>query len=268
MIDDPEQVKMFEEGNEWRREFFEYSQEVTVNSCGFRLVGEYYDFGYDKAVIIIPGRMETLQYSCYFAAQYPKSGYNVLVIDNRSHGLSEGKYNCLGYREYADILKWGELLHDEFGINCIVCHGICIGAATALYAMVREDCPAYFKGLVADGMFTTFRDSFTNHLIKDKRPKFPTVFNVMTLISLHSKANAFKDGPITRIDHMCRPILFLYSLQDKFSLPEQAQKLYEKCPSKKKLVWFEKGVHSHLRINAQQKYDESIADFLEEEIGG
>jgi esterase/lipase len=134
--------------------------------------------------------------------------------------------------------------------------------------MVRDDCPDYFKGLVADGMFTTFRDSFTNHLIKDKRPKFPTVFNVMTLISLHSKANAFKDGPITRIDNMRRPILFLYSKQDEFSIPAEAEQLYEKCPSEKRIVWFDKGVHSHLRINAQEKYDKAIATFLEEEIGG
>jgi hypothetical protein len=267
MKNDPEQVRMFVEGEAWRKEFLGNCSEVAITSCGFRLVGEYFDFGNHKAVIIIPGRMETLQYSCYFAVQYQKSGYNVLVIDNRSHGLSEGKYNNLGYKEYADILNWGEFLHTTYGIDNIVCHGICIGAATALYAMVRPECPAYFKGLVADGMFLNFRASFTNHLTLDKRPKFPTVFNVMLLISLHAKANAFKDGPITRIQDMKLPVLFLYSKQDKFSLPNEAQQLYDACPSQKQLVWFEKGVHSHLRINAPERYDGAIVQFLEETVG-
>ena len=59
------------------------------------------------------------------------------------------------------------------------------------------------------------------------------------------------------------PILFLYGRQDIFSLPEKSQKLYDTCTSlHKKIVWFDKGAHSHLRINNKEAYDNAIKEFV------
>ena len=149
-----EQQRMFDEGEQWERKNQPFHKTLSVVSDKFKLIGEYYDFGSDKAVIIVPGRMETCTYSCYFAPQYEKSGYNVLTIDNRSHGLSEGRYNCLGLKEWRDLIAWAKLLHDEHGVKTVVFHGICIGAATCMLAVTNEQCPDYIKGLVTDGMYT------------------------------------------------------------------------------------------------------------------
>ncbi len=99
---DKELQTMFDEGKKWGEENEKYRKHVEIDSCGFHLVGEYFDFGFDKAVIIIPGRSESGTYSYYFSEPYKKSGYNVLAIDNRCHGLSEGKYNTLGLKEFQD----------------------------------------------------------------------------------------------------------------------------------------------------------------------
>lgn len=264
MTTDKEQMEMFSTGEKWLETYKKFSSDVKINSEGFNLAGIYFDFGFKKSVIIIAGRSESCLYCCYFAEPYRKSGYNVLVIDNRCHGLSDGKYNTVGYKEYADILAWGKFLHDEKNNESVICHGICIGSTTALYALIRPECPDYMKGLIADGMFTTFKESFSNHLIDQHRLQFPTTQIVMLLLSIHSGENAFKKGPVTVIQDYKKPILFLYSKQDKFSLPKNAEELYSKCNSKKKLVWFEKGVHSHLRINAPEKYDDSICEFVKE----
>ena len=72
------------------------------------------------------------------------------------------------------------------------------------------------------------------------------------------------DGPIFRIDRLRKPILMLQSKEDKYSLPHRAKDLYAKCPSPKRLVYFEKGAHSHIKINAPAKYDKVIVDFLRE----
>lgn len=258
--DDLEQIEMYEQGEKWGELYSDKMQEVRVKSEKYLLAGQYFDFGAKKAVIIIAGRQEGCRYSCYFAEPYRKSGYNVLVIDNRAHGLSDGRYNCVGYKEWVDIIEWARFLHDEKANAHIICHGICIGASTALFALEKKECPEYIKGLIADGMYINFRESFKNHL--DGKPKFPILQLVMLWISIVAKANAFKDGPITMIDKVDRPILFLYSKQDKFSTPEKAQELFDKCVSKKELVWFEKGVHSHVRINNQEKYDNAIIDFV------
>ena len=57
----------------------------------------------------------------------------------------------------------------------------------------------------------------------------------------------------------------LHSKEDKYSVPKNAQKLYDLCPSKRKrLVWFDHGAHSMLRITDTEKYDASIKEFLSE----
>ncbi|MBQ2551616.1 MAG: alpha/beta hydrolase [Treponema sp.] len=261
---DKEQMTMFAEGEEWGESYKDFREEVSIESAGFKLAAQYFDFGNDKACIVIAGRSESCLYSCYFAEPYRKMGYNLLLLDNRCHGLSEGKYNTTGFTEYVDVLAWGKFLHEKKNMKSVICHGICMGAAAALYAMVDESCPDYMQGLVSDGLFTTFRDSFYNHLVKDKHLTFPTTPVMMLLLKRHAHADTFHDGPIARIQNYKKPILFLYSREDKFSLPEEAERLYEKCRSPKKLVWFDKGVHSHVRINNKEKYDQAICDFVQE----
>lgn len=263
---DQEQIEMFAQGQKWLENYSSRKESVHIVSEGFNLYGEYFDFGFDKAAIIIAGRSEGCTYSCYFSDPYRAAGYNVLVIDNRSHGLSDGKFNNVGFKEWPDIINWAKFLHQEKACKSIVCHGICIGSAAALYAFTSADCPEYMNALVADGMFSRFRDIFENHLKKRHHAKFPTSNIVMLLISIASGRNAFKDGPVNYIGKMKKPVLFIYSREDKFSPPDMGQKMYDLCQAPKKLVWFEHGVHSHVRINAPEKYDQTIISFLKENV--
>lgn len=258
---DDEQVRMYDQGIAWAEENKAAQKPVDVYSGKYHLFGEYFDFGFKKAVIIIAGRSEGCTYSYYFAKPYKESGFNVLVIDNRAHGLSDGRYNCVGIKEYADIIAWAKLLHDDLNNESVICHGICIGSAAALYAMTCADAPDYLNGLVAEGMFMTFYESFRNHMIADKRPLFPVLGEVMLLMRIFSGVNVKKHGPVYCINKMKKPVLFLHSKADKFSLPETVPSLYEMCGGPKQLVWFEKGAHSHIRINNEADYDKAIIDF-------
>ena len=75
--EDEEQQRMFAEGKEWGDANEQYRKTVDITNDGFHLVGEYFDFGFDRAVIIIPGRMESGTYSYYFSEPYKESGFNV-----------------------------------------------------------------------------------------------------------------------------------------------------------------------------------------------
>lgn len=264
--EDEEYHRMFDIGMEWAKRNEADKQEVCVTSDGLKLVGEYFDFGFNRAAIIIAGRTESLLYSYYFAEPFQRAGWNVLVIDNRAHGLSEGKVSSLGYKEYRDILAWCKLLHGRFGNKQIFLHGICIGASTALFAAVSKDCPDYVIGLSVEGMYVNFYQSFLNHMKVDRpnRIRFPIMQEVMFHIWALSGANVVTDGPIKRIKKLNKPILMLHSKQDQYSLPEKAQLLYDICPAKKRLVWFDSGLHSRIRINNTEQYDNSIVDFLSE----
>lgn len=261
-----EQMQMWNAGVAWAEQKRENMVEVEIENDGFRLFGEYYDFGKDRCVIILPGRCESLMYSYYFAPPYEKAGFNVLVIDTRCHGKSDGIYNTIGVKERKDVLAWGKVANERFGNQEIYIHGICIGTASGLYALADENCPAYFKGLVTEGCFVSFRETFKRHMIADKRPLFPVLDLVMLHINKYTGTNVYRQTPLRAIRKM-RPdlrFLFLYGKLDIFSLPEKSQKLFDACASQdKKLVWFDKGGHSHLRINNTQTYDETIIEFFE-----
>ena len=261
---DKEITRMFHIGMDWAEKYAEKKREVDVYSGKYHLFGEYFDFGFDKAAIIIAGSTESLLYSYYFAEPYRAAGYNVLVIDNRSHGKSDGRLNSLGYNEHRDILRWAQMLHDDFGNSLVFMHGICIGASNALFALTADDCPDYLQGMAAEGMFTCFYESLYYHIKEAKQPVYPALPEVRGYIKLFTGYDIKNDGPIFRIPKLKKPILMLQSKEDKYSLPERAKDLYERCNAPKRLVYFEKGAHSHIKINASEKYDKNIIDFLHE----
>ena len=64
---------------------------------------------------------------------------------------------------------------------------------------------------------------------------------------------------------MTKPMLFFYSKEDIYSDPADVQKLFERCAApQKEIDWFEKGIHSHIRINDEARYDALIENFLKE----
>ena len=263
--DNEEQLKMWNDGIAWMEPNRSKITEVSVESDGFKLYGEYFDFGSDRCVIILPGRCESLIYSYYFAEPYEKAGFNILAVDTRCHGKSEGKYNTIGVKESHDVLKWAELVHDKFSNKEVYIHGICIGTSSGIFAMTNKNCPDYLKGLVTEGCFVSFRETFKRHMMADNRPLFPVLDMVMLLINKHTGTNVYKDKPIRAIKHINHNarILFLYGKKDIFSIPEKSQKLFDACAATdKQLVWFEKGGHSHLRINNTEEYDNAIIKFF------
>lgn len=263
--DDEEQQRMFEIGEMWGKENEQYHRSVSIMSGKYKLYGEYFDFGCDKTVIIVPGRMETCVYSYFFAPPYKKSGYNVLAIDNRSHGLSDGRYNTVGMKEYKDILAWAKFAHDTCGSKKVFFHGICIGSATTLLAFV-SGAPEYMQGLAADGMYLSFKSMLEKRIKERHHKPQPCTNMIIWMITLISGKNPAKNGPVSHIDKMKKPMLFLYSKEDVYSDPKEVMELYEKCGGEKRIEWFDKGIHSHVRINAPEKYDKVIEDFLREKV--
>ncbi len=258
-------LEMYDAGMAWSLEHAEKKQDVHIVSEGLNLYGEFFDFGSDKTVILVAGRTEGLCYNYYFARPYGECGFNVLTVDNRAHGHSEGKYNTVGFEEHKDLLNWAKYVHENHHSQRVIFHGICIGSAGSLYALTSDGCPDYIQGIVADGMYPNFWESFRNHMIELKKPMYglPFINGWMKLLTGHS----MRYGPIDVIEKLDRPILMLHGKQDLYSLPSEAERLFAKCGSQnKRIVWFEEGTHSMLRYADPEKYDRAIKAFLEETV--
>jgi len=258
-----EQVAMWNEGCRWADANKDRMTEHQIVNDSLKLCGEYYDFGGDSCVIILPGRCESLMYSYYFAPSYAESGVNVLVIDTRAHGLSEGVYNSIGVYESGDVRAWISYISERFGIKRFYLHAICIGSAAAIKAMTDDDPPACVEGIICEGCFTTFRETFKEHMKADNRPLFPVLDLVMHYLKKNAKADTAKYAPIRMVPKLRCRILFMAGKKDVFSLPPKTEQLFAACNSpEKELVWFDKGGHSHLRINNTEKYDDTVKNFI------
>ncbi len=263
--DNEEQMDMWNKGVEWAEENKACKSDVMIENQGFKLYGEYFDFGFDRAVIILPGRCESLMYSYFFAPPYKTAGYNVLVVDSRCCGKSDGKYLTFGEEESKDVIKWVEFLEKTYPLKEIYFHSICVGCTSGIFALENPLCPQIVKGIVLDGCFVNFRETFKEHMIVDKRPVYPVLDLVMWHIKKNTGVNVVKRSPINSMANMDRRMLFLFGKQDVFSVPPKSKKLFEACASKdKKIVWFDKGGHSHLRINDMEKYDREVIEFLKD----
>ena len=77
-------------------------------------------------------------------------GHNLLLIDQRAHGRSQGRTITFGIQERQDLLKWTDYAIDRFGSEVnIFLFGISMGGATVLLAS-ELDLPDNVKGIIAD----------------------------------------------------------------------------------------------------------------------
>jgi len=252
---------MHKEGNAWLNNNVECCNEVSITSDNLILKGKYFNFKGKTAVIIIPGRQETLDYSAYYADIYKQLRINVLLIDSRSHGESQGKETYAGNREYLDLKKWAELLKQEFHNEKIIIHGICVGAATALNLAFNSP---LIDTLILDGIYTSYESMFYRHIKSFYLPDLGLTNLVLRIVNKKSGNNIHSFDPLKIIDKCKQDVLFIQSTQDQFIKLEEMKMLYDSCSSiNKRIRLFQMGKHSRIRINNKENYDLEIASFID-----
>ena len=266
---DESQMCMFSEGVAWSQEFKVKCEQLHIVSDGLNLFGEYINLGFNKCAVILQGRGESLLYSYYFAEVYAKNEHNILVIDVRAHGFSDGKYQTGGIKESGDLILWIKLINEKFNIKDFTIHGICIGGATAVfaYSKLKKEGSGLLKRIVTDGLYKSYYELFKAHSKVYKAPIFPAIYVVFFLVFILAKARLFKEAPIKYMKDIDIPILFIWSAVDKFSAKSNGKELFDACASAhKEICFFPKGRHSHVRASQKVEYDELIAKFLEKHI--
>lgn len=253
---------MFNAGMKWGEENASYKEDIEITSKdGLKLKGEYFNFGYDRAALILAGRAETVLYCYYFAELFQKAGCNVIVVDPRACGLSEGKYTTAGMKEGEDAGLWIDYIHKRYGIEKFFIHGICVGSAQAIYVAAAHQ--AYLKGIILEGPYSAFYKVLLMRTKNHGKPTFPVCLQMAMLYKKLAGVNVFKNKPIEEIKKVEVPALFLCGREDKSNSPDDFELIYNACGSaKKKFVWFDHGAHSHLRIVNLEKYDSEVIDFI------
>jgi uncharacterized protein len=98
-----------------------------------------------RCVVLIHGYADAKVGAIAWAPLFHEMGYNILAIDLRAHGESEGKFSTAGYFERQDLNQILDQMLVEFPRDTehLVLFGMSLGAATALAtAALRQDISA------------------------------------------------------------------------------------------------------------------------------
>lgn len=86
-------------------------------------------------------------------------GMNVIMVDQRAHGESDGTIISFGAKEKYDVVTWANYILENFGRDTkIMLHGVSMGAGTIILASALEELPENVLGVIADCPFSSCRD--------------------------------------------------------------------------------------------------------------
>lgn len=220
--------------------------------------------GSKKVVICFHGyTSEGLNDYTTLAVFYLNNGYNLLIVDNRAHGRSEGEYIGFGCLDRHDAKLWIYSMIDKLGEDCkILLHGDSMGGATVLMTTGLE-LPSQVRAAVSDCAFTTAKEVFT-HVLKKRYHLPPTPILQVAGKMVKKKAGYGLDECNARreVAKATIPILFFHGGADDFVPCYMVRELYNACRTKKKLVIVEGAGHVESCYKDPDLYEGAIKEFI------
>ncbi len=193
-------------------------------------------------------------------------GYNLLLIDERAHGKSEGRTITFGIEERYDCLTWVKYAIDRFGNDVkIVLFGISMGAATVLMASGLP-LPENVKAIAADCPYSSPAD-IIRKVCKDRhyppRLSYPFVVLGARLFGhFHLNATtAARSVKNTRV-----PILIIHGEKDNFVPAEMSAQIKDANPARIRRETFPDADHGISFLMDEARYKTLVRNFLTEAL--
>lgn len=244
-----------------------YEEVTIISNDGLKLFGRYYHLK-DGAPIQI-------QFHGFHGNAYRdfcggnklarERGFNTLVIDQRSHGKSEGNCITFGIKESEDCLCWVNYVVDRFGNDCkIILAGISMGAATVLMA-TELNLPSNVKGVIADCPYSSPSKMVKKVMKEDMRLPVKIFFPFIWLgCFIYGHFNLSKTSAIKAMEKCNVPILLIHGLADTLVPPYMSQEIYDACKAKKNILLVENATHAVSYIYDEQAYIKKVDEFIGE----
>ena len=242
-------------------------ESITITSFdGCKLFARYYHVSDDAPVqILFHGYKSSSLLDCsggtYLAADCLK--HNVIVADQRSHGLSSGNVITFGIKERKDCLCWIKYAIDRFGKDVpILLSGLSMGAATVLMAC-DLNLPVNVKGIIADCPYSSPKEIIMK-VAKDMHFPPRLIFPFIWLGGfLFGHFNLLESSALKAIKTCHIPILILHGDSDELVPYEMAKSLHS-CGAKDiSLELFEKAGHGLSYITIPDKYEKRVIQFIQ-----
>lgn len=192
-----------------------------------------------------------------------KSNHNVLVVDHRSHGNSEGSVITFGIKERLDCLSWIQYVNHRFGDDTpIILSGLSMGAATVLMAS-NLNLPKNVVGIVADCPYSSPKEIIMK-VCKDMHypPKLMYPF-IKLGAHLFGRFNLTECDALTCVKQAKVPILLFHGDDDRFVPCDMSRAIREANPEQITLEIVPNAGHGLCYLVGPKQYEAAMQEFFQ-----
>lgn len=213
--------------------------EVRIRSFdGLKLCGTYYEFQKGAPIDVLfhgyHGCAEQDLSGGVYRCQ--RLGHNVLIVDHRGAGKSEGHVVTFGINESRDALAWVQYVVENIDPNAkILLGGISMGAATVMMASAME-LPKNVVGTVADCGYTSAKE-IIKKVIREMHLPADLLYPFVRLgARLFGRFDPDENSPIASMPNCRVPVIFFHGDTDAFVPQSMSEENFAACAAPKHLV--------------------------------
>ena len=195
-----------------------------------------------------------------------KMGHNTLVIDQRSHGKSEGSAISFGINERKDCLYWVKYVNERFGEDTpIILCGLSMGAATVLMA-ADLDLPENVVGIIADCPYSSPK-AIIRKVCRDMHfpPRLLYPFVRLSAL-LFAGFQLEESNAVSAVRKTNIPILLIHGEDDRFVPCDMSREIAAACASPITFVTIPGAGHGLSYMVSPKEYEEATIQFIESVI--
>lgn len=190
-------------------------------------------------------------------------GYSTLLIDLQAHGETAGERITFGLRESEDVEASVTFLRKTFPGERIGAVGVSLGAAAIVLAKQNLKLDA----VILESLHPTIEEAVNNRL-KLHFGNYGSVFLPLMLfqLSFYLDTPIHELNPISRINDLNSPSLFISGTQDAHTTQTEAERLYAAARIPKDL-WIVPGAgHFNMHTYAGKTYEQRVSAFLSQHL--
>lgn len=245
-----------------------YEQVYIKSRDGLTLAGRYYHVkdGAPLQIQIHGYRGSSVRDFCGGCKLAMEMGHNVLLVDQRAHGKSEGHDICFGIKERYDCLQWINYARIRFGADIpIILSGVSMGASTVL--MITEfEVPDNVVCIIADSPYST-PEAIIRKVCGDMKINHKLAYPfVKAGAKMFAHLDLSEADTLRAVKNAKIPILIIHGEADRFVPCDMSREIMEAAPDYIERETFAEAGHGISYMKDAKRYEKVIKKFIEKSL--